>query len=128
MRFLLVVVLLTAGCASTERAAYITAGSLTTGVELARQAYVQHENTCNCVTQSEHDKVQSYYVKYQGAAKLAADAIAAYKNSTVPNSAALNATLASTTAAASDSIGLVESLLSVSETTTLKQKLPKGVK
>lgn len=134
MRKFLVLVLiplcLCMACASTERAAYITTGGATEAVELARQAYVNHENTCKCVTQSEHDKVESYYLKYQAAAKLASDAITAYKSATVPNQAAFQAALNGATSAAVDSVSLIESLLPVSETTALKPKLPpvKGLK
>jgi len=125
-----IIAALMAGCASVERTAYVTTGGLTTAVELARQAYVQHENTCKCVTQSEHDKVMNYYAQYQQAAQMAQVVITAYKAATVPNQAALTQALSEETTAANNVLVLVESLLPASETTTLKTKLPKvkGVK
>ena len=124
MKKLFVVLVLAIGCTSAYRASYITTGALTTAVELAREAYVQHENTCLCVTLSEHAKVQSYYLKYQMAAKVASDALAGSQGSTVPNTPVVTAAIGAAQAAAQDTVSLVESLLSSTETTVLKAKLP----
>jgi glycerol-3-phosphate O-acyltransferase len=121
--FVLVVVF--AGCASVERNAYIATGSATTAVELARQAYIDHANTCHCVTESEFDRVRTVYEKYQLAAKAMQTAITEYKRADAPNRSALEAAIAIASASAADVITLVQSLLPPPEAEKLKTKLPK---
>ena len=116
------------GCATTEHGAYITVGGLTTAVELSRQAYIQHANTCKCVPQSEFNKLEGYYEKYQQAAKMAQDAITAYKSATVPDKASLNSVLLLTSEAANLVLTDILATLPAPQGNKLKSQLPKNVK
>jgi hypothetical protein len=116
------------GCASTEHAAYISIGSLTTAVELSRQAFVQRANTCGCIKQSQWNQLESYYEKYQQAAVMAQNAIIAYKGATVPDKASLQSVLLLTSEAANLVLTDILATLPAPEGNKLKAQLPKNVK
>lgn len=113
------------GCASLERNSYVAIGTITTGVELARQAYIDHANTCACVTEAEFANVRSLYEKYQLAARAVQTAVTVYKTSGDQNQ--LKLAINAATASAADLIRLVTSLLPPGDTARLKPKLPKEI-
>ena len=99
------------GCGTLEHTAYVAIGGATTAVELSRQAYINRANTCQCVTQSEFTKVQSYYVKYQASLKVAQDLIVSCKTSGIANDNAIQMAVNAVTASGSDVVKLIQSLL-----------------
>lgn len=114
------------GCASLERTTYVTMGATTTAVELARQAYVNHENTCACVSITEHDVVKGYYENYQQTVKLVQDAISVLESTNPQDKSALDNTMFAAATAAADYISEIEKLIPPNEVASLKAKMPKG--
>jgi len=102
------------GCATTasiERGAYITVGSATTAVELARQGYINHANECLCVQSNEFLRVQNAYEEYQRGAELAGQLIVAYKQSTTPNPMTLESALTALSDNSSNLVTMIIELL-----------------
>jgi len=97
--------------ASIERGAYITVGSATTAVELARQGYINHANECLCVQSNEFLRVQNAYEEYQRGAELAGQLIVAYKQSTTPNPMTLESALTALSDNSSNLVTMIIELL-----------------
>lgn len=122
---LLVVLALFTGCASLEHNAYVGIGATTTAVELARQAYIDHVNTCACVTTQQFTRVEADYLVYQRSVKVAQDIILQLKASGASNDSALQQALAAVAASSADVIALIETILPPPKTATLKLQLAK---
>ncbi|MGD0650953.1 MAG: hypothetical protein ABSA97_07415 [Verrucomicrobiia bacterium] len=113
------------GCASIQKASYNTIGTVVVSVETARESFVAYENQCLCVTQAQHDKVETVYRQYQAAMKLAQDVEVSVTASGGQNQTALQTAINAVTASAADLIALIEQLLPADKSLTLKNSLPK---
>jgi len=116
------------GCGTTATNSFNVVVTVPIAVELAREVYLNHVNTCHCVHQSEYNIAMAAYSAYQRANQAASDTVASYGTNAVPNDVALQALTAAAEASAGDFINLVTATIPAADAANLKAKVPKTIK